>query len=333
VDDILGFSNVATEEERVARELGSKFEIKAMGRPGMLLGMKVDQSNDKRIITLSQTHYIDSLLKLMRLEDANAVSTPLDPNVNLDSDDPQPQSPTVSPERASSLYATAIGWLSYASHGTRVDIEQPVNRLAQFTKNPQPKHWTAVKRVFCYLKGTKDLKLTFGGPKLPQTTELNIFCDADWAANADRKSISGYVFTLAGGAISWSSKKQNSVALSTAEAEYIAATHVAKQAIWFRSLFRELGFPQPTTSTIFMDNQAAVTIAHNPQHHSRTKHIDIAHHFLRDLVKRGTLNTVYVKTENNLADILTKGIPRFPHQDFVQQLGLLDSDYDSQEEC
>src|SRR5690606_21886734 len=103
----------------------------------------------------------------------------------------------------------------------------------------QAKHWTAVKRVFRYLKGTRDLHLTYGGPDNDWTPEVNIYSDADWASNADRKSVSGYVCTLTGGATSWSSKKQTSVALSTAESEYVAATHAAKQALWLRSLFTE----------------------------------------------------------------------------------------------
>lgn len=298
----------------------------------MLLGMKIDQNNDGSIITLSQTHYIESILKRFGLEDANPVSTPLDPNVDLDYIDPSPSE--ISPNnRGSSLYATAIGSLSYSALATRFDIANAVYRLAQFTRNPQPKHWTAVKRIFRYLKGTKDLHLTFGGSEQDWTTEINAFCDADWASNADRKSVSGYVFTLAGGAIAWSSKKQTSVALSTAEAEYVAATHATKQLLWFRTLFDELGFPQPTTSTLFTDNQAAIAIAHHPEFHARTKHIDIALHFLRDLVRNETINTVYINTKDNLADVFTKGLPRPAHQDFVSRIGLLDSGYMAKEGC
>jgi hypothetical protein len=217
--------------------------------------------------------------------------------------------------------------------GTRSDIANAVYRLAQFTRDPKPKHWTAVKRIFRYLKGTKDLQLTFGGPDQDWTTNINCYCDADWASNADRKSVSGYVFTLAGGAIAWSSKKQTSVALSTAEAEYVAATHVAKQTLWFQALFSELGFPQPSPFTIFTDNQAAIAIAHHPEFHLHTKHIDIALHFLRDLIQDGILNTVYINTRDNLADIFTKGLPRPAHQDFVQRLGLLDPGYEIMEGC
>jgi hypothetical protein len=153
---------------------------------------------------------------------------------------------------------------------------------------------------------------------------LQHFCDADWASDAtDRKSVSGYVITMAGGAVSWSSKKQTSVALSTAEAEYIAAMHVAKQALWQRSVFTELDFDIPTTSTIFTDNQAAIAISHHPEFHSHMKHIGIAYHFLRDLIAEGVLNTIYVNTRENLADLFMKGLFRELYEDLTYRIGSL----------
>lgn len=333
VDDIVGFANSDDEGTRVSDELSSKFALKVIGRPGMLLGMKITQNDEQRSISLSQEHYIDSILKRFGLEDANSVLTPLDPNVDLDSTDPTPISPDNSENRGSGLYATAIGCALYAATRTRPDISYATHRLAQFTRNPQPKHWTALKRLFRYLKGTKDLQLTFGGKDIDWDPEISIYCDADWASNLDRKSISGYVVTLAGGAVAWSSKKQTSVAMSTAEAEYVAATHAAKQALWFRSLFTELGFEQPSTTTIFTDNQSAVAIAHHPEFHARTKHIDLSLQFLRDYVKTGVLNTVYVNTTDNLADIFTKGLPRSTHQNVLPCIGLLSDGCTPKEEC
>jgi len=129
-------------------------------------------------------------------------------------------------------YATAIRSLMYAALATHPDIAYAVQRLAQFTKNPRPKHWMAVKRIFRYFKGTRTHTLTYGGSNNSWTTKLTIFCNADWASNADRKSTSGYVVLFAGGAVAWSAKKQSTIAQSMAEAEYIAATHVAKQVLW-----------------------------------------------------------------------------------------------------
>src|SRR6266571_6703383 len=128
---------------------------------------------------------------------------------------------------------------------------------------------------------------------------------------------------MAGGAVLWSSKKQQTVALSTAEAEYVSATHVAKQVLWHRSLFKELSFPIAATATIFTDNQAAISISHHPEFHARTKHIDINLHFLRDLVSQGTLDTIYVNTHDNLANLFTKGLPRQKHEDLTYHIGVL----------
>jgi hypothetical protein len=120
----------------------------------------------------------------------------------------------------------------YAAIGTWPDIAYAVHTLAKFTRSPQSKHWTAIKCVFWYLKGTRDFYLTYGGPDYTDNSEITMYCDADWASGSDRKSIGGYVFLLAGGAVSWSSKKQATIVLSTAEAKYIAATHAAKQILW-----------------------------------------------------------------------------------------------------
>jgi len=326
VDDIISIASNSTRNDIVEQDLGGKFEIKALGRPKMLLGMGISQNPEDFSIKLFQTAYIDSLLKKHGLEDANPVSTPLDPNTKLDLDPNEPNDPETQgelTEHASASYAMLIGSLMYLAIGTRPDIAYSVQRLAQFTQNPKPAHWTAVKRIFRYLKGTRTLGITYGGAGELNNEELNIYCDADWASDSDRKSISGYVLTLAGGAVAWSSKKQTTVALSTAEAEYVAATHCAKQVIWHRSLLNEVGIPLPTTSTIFSDNQAAVSIAHHPEHHARTKHINIAHHFLRDLVQNGTLDLVYINTEYNLADIFTKSLPKAVHQDLAYEIGIL----------
>jgi hypothetical protein len=142
--------------------------------------------------------------------------------------------------------------------------------------------------------------LAYGGSQDLLNEDLNIFTDADWANDPDRKSVSGYVITLAGGAVSWASKKQATIALSTAEAEYIAAAHVAKQVLWHKHLFEELSVPVPSTLTIFSDNQAAVAIGHHPEFHARTKHIDLVYHFLQDLISCRILNMVYIRTHLNL---------------------------------
>ena len=246
----------------------------------MLLGIKIKQED--HTITLSQQHYIEALLKKFHLENANPVSTPMDPNVKLDDSLESKVQGELDPNSMIAFrFVMLIGCLMYLALGTHPDIVYTINKLSQYASIPQLAHWTAVKHLFQYLKGTWTYKLTYGsGSDDLLAEDLNIYCNADWANDADRKSISGYVVVIAGGADAWSSKKQATVALSISEAEYIAAIHAAKQVIWQCSLLRELNFPIPTTSTIFLDNQAAISIAHHPKFHTQMKHIDIAHHFL-----------------------------------------------------
>jgi hypothetical protein len=183
-------------------------------------------------------------------------------------------------------------------------------------------HWQAVKRVFRYLSGTRDHQLTYGGHD--NTTDVVGYSDADWASNPnDRKSISGYAFLLGGGAITWNSKKQTVVALSSAEAEYVAEAHAAKEAIWLRQLLNSLGFPQLNPTIIWADNQAAIKLTQNAVFHSRTKHIDTRLHFLRDKVKDNSIIYEYVPTKQNLADVFTKGLTKETHRSLSEDIGVL----------
>ena len=220
-------------------------------------------------------------------------------------------------------YTNLIRSLMYLAIATQPDIAYSVNKLAQYTLAPKAKHWTAIKRVFRYLKGTRQHKLTYGGSPGLLHDDINIYCDADRASDSDWKSISGYVIIIAGGAVTWSSKKQNTVAPSTPEAEYTAATHVTKQVLWHHSLLTKLEFPLSSPSIIYSDNQSAIAIAHHPEFHARTKHINIALHFLRDHANKGTIDMFYIKTDYNIADIFTKALTRPVHQNFTYKLGII----------
>jgi hypothetical protein len=160
-----------------------------------------------------------------------------------------------------------------------------------------------LKRVISYLGSTKDLWLTFGGRK---ETLIEGFCDADWASQKHRHSISGFSFHLGVGAVSWSSKKQNIVSLSSTEAEYVAQTHAAKEAIWLRSFVSEIAGENPRLLTIHCDNQGAIALAKDNKFHSRTKHIDLRYHFIREAVEDGKIIVKYVPTNDNVSDVLTK---------------------------
>jgi hypothetical protein len=252
------------------------------------------------------------------MDQCTPVATPLNPSVFLTKHDgPIDQA-------SSSYYAVAIGSLLYAAMCTRPDIAYAVNSLAQFTSNPGNEHWTAVKRVMRYLKGTHDYSLTYSSQgEKDWSTDVVGYSDADWGSDHfDRKSISGYTFMLGDATISWSSKKQATVALSSTEAEYVAASHATTQAIWLRQLLEELHFPQSKPTTIHCDNQSAIALVRDAQFHARTKHIDIRHHFIRDKLEDGTINVIYCPTNDMLADILTKGLAKPKHEHFRSEIGV-----------
>jgi hypothetical protein len=176
----------------------------------------------------------------------------------------------------------------------------------------------AIKRVMRYLYMSRDLWLTLGG----ENTAAEGYCDADWASQSDRHSISGYAFRIGCGAATWSSKKQGLVALSSTEAEYIAATHAGKEICWLRTFMRELGNPSDRPTTLHVDNQSTIAICKDNKFHARTKHIDIRYHFICEAVESGQIHVQYIPTGDNIADIFTKPLARFKLKKFVYLLGL-----------
>jgi hypothetical protein len=292
-------------------------EITDLGEIHWLLGLEIRRDRESRTIHLSQRSYIDSALRRYNFDDLKPVSTPMEPNTHLSS----AQSPSSTQEIAMMRdvpYLEAIGSLMWACLGTRPDIAFAVTTLSRFSKNPGEAHWAAVKRVFRYLKGTKELWLTYGG----EQRELVGFADADGSMAEDRKAISGYAFLLNGGAVSWSCKKQEIVSLSTTESEYVAATHATKEGLWLRSLLTQLFGPVSGATILFSDNQSAISLAKDHQYHARTKHIDIRFHFIRWVITEGTLRLIYCPTDDMVADTLTKALPSAKTKHFANELGL-----------
>ncbi len=315
VDDMAIFGSSIVLLNNFKNELRAHLDFTDGGDIHLFVGLQISRDRPNKRISLTQSRYIDKILERFGMEKSNPVHTPVDTNI--------PLIPTRSDFDSVTMidipYAAAIGSLMYAAIATRPDISFAVQTLSQFTSNPSPTHWTAVKRVFRYLKGTQTVGLTYGSSA--GDNGLTGYSDANWGQNlADRRSISGYAFLVSGGLVSWSSKKQPSVALSTMESEYIALAHATKEAIWLRQLLSDLGFPPSGATTLYTDNLSAISFAHDNQFHARSKHIDIRHHFVRDKIDSQEIAVPHCASEDNCADIFTKALARPTHS---RQLSLL----------
>ena len=202
--------------------------------------------------------------------------------------------------------------------GTRPDIAFAVLTVAQFSNEPGMTHWEAVKRIYRYLAGTKSLALTFGAGK----KGLEGYMDADGTSQEHHHAISGYAYVLDGGAVSWMSKKQELVTLSTAEAEYVAATHAVKEGVWLRCFVEEVFQPLSNLTVLYCDNQAAIALTKDGSFHAHTKHINIRYHFICFVVDSGSFLLVYCPTADMTVDTLTKALPSVKAKHFAAALGL-----------
>ena len=238
------------------------------------------------------------------MKHAKPVCTPLASHFKLSKRD----CPTTEKEKASMSsipYSSAVGSLMYAMVCTRPDIAHSVGLVSRYLSNPGKVHWDAVKWIFRYLRGTSRFCLCFGGSK----HVLEGYADADMDGDIDsRKSTSGYVFTFSGGAISWQSKLQKCVALSTTEAEYITVVEASKEMLWLKRFLQELGLQQEEY-IVFCDSQSAMDLSKNSMYHARTKHIDVRYHWLRNVIEENMLKLKKIHTNKNGADMLTKVVP------------------------
>src|SRR5437773_2960768 len=216
-------------------------------------------------------------------------------------------------------YQSIVGSQMYAMLGTRPDLAQSIQQISQYCQKPTKTHEKSAKQGLRYLKGMMNEGITYNGNL---GLKLKCWSDANWGAEEGRESVPGYVFTLAGGAISWSSKKQNSVALSSTEYEYMALLHALKEQIWILRLLNELGYNVDDQNIIYTDSQSAIALAHNPEHHARTKHIDIQYHFIRNCVEDGKTSLEYCPTEDMVADGLTKALGPERHRKLARMMGM-----------
>lgn len=220
-------------------------------------------------------------------------------------------------------YRHIIGKLMYASVSTRPDIAFAVGFLGRFASAPTTYHLNMAKYLLRYLKGASNIAITF--PRTQGKVELVGYTDADWGESKDRKSTGGYLFLINGAPVSWASKKQTVTALSSTESEYMAATQATKEAVWLRRLLEEMGFKQETGTIIMEDNKSCISLAENPIPHHRTKHIDIQQHFIREKIEDESISLVHVSTTEQLADVMTKALPKPKHLACIQGMGLYPS--------
>lgn len=303
VDDVLIFTNCRQWRKKLKDDLAKEFLMKDIGPAKHVLGMRITRSQGK--ISIDQEAYVESILDRFGMSKSNPVATPLNPNDKL-TKEMQPIKDDEAERMKRVPYKEAVGCLMYLAQCTRPDICHAVNVLCRFNENPGEKHWNAVKHLLRYLRGTSKFRLTYKKEADPTITG---YSDADWATSSeDRKSITGFVFIAQGGAISWCCKRQQTVALSTCEAEYMALSAAVQEALWWKRL--RATFDIDEAVKINCDNQSTIAVAKNGGYYPRTKHIDIRYCFIRDAVQRGDVDIVYISTDKQLADCLTKSLPK-----------------------
>ena len=338
--------------------LSGRYSMVDLGEICQYLGMQVNRDRRNHSLFLHQTRYAETILHRFGMEECKGVHTPMDSKASL----APPEDPADITNR--SEYQAMVGSVMYAMLGTRPDLAYSISALSRFNAGPIMSHHSAAKRTLRYLQQTKQLGILYGNNHSSQGfPEPVCYTDSDWAGDRqDRRSTGGYVVMLCGGVISWKTRKQDVVALSTTEAEYIALSDAVKEVLWLRHLLWELESrlvwkPSPdlrtyhedeamkqwepldsseaSTSTnstwatssskpqqILADNQGAIKLATNPHFHDRTKHIDIRYHFVREAIGNGLITLNYIPTAEMRADIMTKALPRERHWEHMRGLGL-----------
>ena len=306
--------------------------MKDLGELEYCLNFQIHRDRKRKLIHVNQEKYTRDLLSTFNMTMCKPVDTPLVPNPYLASASNEDF------EVSQTEYRKAVGKLVYLMKGTRPDIAAAFCFVSRHVENPQQHHWMAVKRILRYLQGTLTHGLTYGQDSstdftlsseflstIDRSSEQIVygFVDSDWGSDpTDRRSIGGYVFKLNGAPVTWHSKKQPTVALSSTEAEYMAATSTIQDSIWLAALLRDLGFPQTKPIPIYEDNQGCISLIKNATDHARTKHIDIKYHFIHEQVENKEVKFMWLPSPDNQSDILTKGFNPVPFKRLRSLLGL-----------
>ncbi|CAH2207849.1 jg3075, partial [Pararge aegeria aegeria] len=313
VDDLVIVCGDIEIMENFKRYLMSKFEMTDLQDIKLFLGIKISRYNDK--ITLDQSAYIKTILNKFKMHECKPVHTPLENKLKYEA--------LNSDEKYNAPCRNVIGCIMYVMICTRPDLSSCINILSRYTNKNNKELWQCLKRVLRYLKGTADLKLTYR-----RCNYNNILCgyvDSDWGGNdtKDRKSTTGYLFKLFEQCtITWSTKKQMSVAASSTEAEYMALFEAVREALWLKSLAASININIVNPIIIYEDNNGCISIANNPTNHKRTKHIDIKYHFSREQIEKNVIKLNYIPTGQQLADALTKPLPAITFHEMRRKMGL-----------
>lgn len=302
--------------------ISSHWEMEDLGIASCVVGIQIRRPS-KYEYSLGQPAMIESLLARFGMISCKPASTPFPPDLKLVQGEDQAVS---SFSKQNLPYRSGVCSLIYLAQCTRPDIAYAVSVLAQHFERPTQDHWDAFIHVLQYLKSTKDLFIHYNTPD-NRTVEGNQswscphgHSDADWAGDkSTRRSTTGYVFKLFGGAISWKSKLQATVALSSTEAEYRSTTEAGQEAVWLRLLLKSFNDDSPEPTTLHCDNLGAIQLTSKSTFHARTKHIEIHYHFIRELVSMKTVCLKHCPTERMIADILTKPLGKGPFQ-FLRHL-------------
>ena len=315
VDDTIICSNDTATLKSEKKNLSDQFEMDDRGELHYILGMAVKRDRKKRVLTIDQNIYLQDVLKRFGMEDCKPVATPVEPGKKFTVlKDEKEAFPNVQ------MYQAAIGSLNYAAIATRPDLSVAVGMLSQHMRNPSHEHWSGVKRVLRYIRGSIDFGLRF---TYSDEFVLSGFADADWAGCVDtRKSTSGEFFKLGNNPISWRSKKQSIVALSSCEAEYVSLCSATQEVVWLRRLLNSVGFTQNNPTIMYEDNQGAICLSKKSKDHSRTKHVDVKYHYTREVIEKNLITLEYCPTGNMIADTLTKGLPKPAFEKFRAEMGV-----------
>ncbi|GJT51504.1 retrotransposon protein, putative, ty1-copia subclass [Tanacetum coccineum] len=299
------------------------FAMKDLGEAAFILGIKIYRDRSKRLIGLSQSAYMDKILKRYRMDNSKRGHIPMQERLDLNKT--QGASTPEEVKRMQNVpYASAVGSIMYAVRCTRPDVAFAQNITSRFQQNPGEPHWTAVKTILKYLRNTKDMFLVYGGnPEAKLRVEC--YCDAGFETDRDdTKSQTGYVFILNGGAVDWKSSKQSTTAMSATEAEYIAASEAAMEAVWIRKFISGLGIVPTINEPIkmFCDNSAALHFANEPGVQRGARHYHRRYHYVRESVALGEIKFLKVHTDDNLADPFTKALPNGKLTQHARSMGL-----------